>query len=60
MILNFGPASPCFVKLLSDNSDKLLFAEALDQFYNGQSDPRTLGLLRSEWMPAPKHDDGER
>jgi uncharacterized protein (DUF1810 family) len=32
----------------SDKSDKSLFAEALNQFYNGEPDPRTLELLRSE------------
>jgi uncharacterized protein (DUF1810 family) len=58
--LKFRSCLTLFCKAASDNSDKSLFAEALDQFYNGQPDPRTLGLLRSERMPAPKHDDGER
>ena len=30
----------------SDNSDRMLFTEALDQFYGGEPDPRTLELLR--------------
>ena len=29
-----------------DNSDRSLFKEALDQFYGGEPDPRTLALLR--------------
>ena len=58
--LKFRSCLTLFCKAASDKSDKLLFAEALDQFYSGQPDPRTLGLLRSEWMPAPKYDDGER
>ena len=37
-----------FCEAASDNSDRSLFAEALKQFYNGQPDPRTLELLRSE------------
>jgi hypothetical protein len=32
----------------SDESDGLLFAEALRQSYNGEADPRTLKLLRHE------------
>src|SRR4029077_14204548 len=32
----------------SDKSDHSLFAEALEQFYKGKPDPRTLELLRSE------------
>ena len=37
-----------FCEAASDKSDRLLFAEALNQFYNGEPDPRTLELLRSE------------
>jgi uncharacterized protein (DUF1810 family) len=37
-----------FGEAASDNSDKSLFAEALNQFYNGEPDPRTLELLGSE------------
>ena len=37
-----------FCEAASDNSDRSLFTEALKQFYNGQPDPRTLELLRSE------------
>ena len=58
--LKFRSCLTLFCKAASDNSDKSLFAEALDQFYNGQPDPRTLGLLRSEWTPSHKHGDGER
>jgi uncharacterized protein (DUF1810 family) len=37
-----------FCEAASDKSDRSLFAEALNQFYNGEPDPRTLNLLRSE------------
>jgi uncharacterized protein (DUF1810 family) len=36
-----------FGEAASDKSDKSLFAEALNQFYNGEPDPRTLELLRA-------------
>ena len=36
-----------FYEAASDKSDRSLFAEALEQFYNGEPDPRTLELLRS-------------
>jgi uncharacterized protein (DUF1810 family) len=35
-----------FCEATSDKSDKSLFAEALNQFYNGKPDPRTLELLQ--------------
>ena len=31
-----------FCEAASDKSDRSLFAEALEQFYNGKPDPRTL------------------
>jgi len=34
-----------FREAATDNSDHLLFTEALDQFYRGQADDRTLELL---------------
>jgi uncharacterized protein (DUF1810 family) len=37
-----------FYEIASDKSDRSLFAEALQQFYKGEPDPRTLELLRSE------------
>ena len=37
-----------FCEAASDKSDRSLFAEALNQFYNGEPDPRTLELLQSE------------
>jgi len=37
-----------FGEAASDKSDKSLFAEALNQFYNGKPDPRTLELLQAE------------
>ena len=58
--LKFRSCLTLFCKAASKKPDKSLFAEALDQFYNGQPDPRTLDLLRSDWMQAPKHDDRER
>ena len=35
-----------FYEAASDKSDHSLFAEALEQFYNGEPDSRTLELLR--------------
>ncbi len=35
-----------FYEAASDKSDRVLFAEALEQFYNGEADPRTLELLK--------------
>ena len=37
------------------NSDRLLFTEALDQFFGGEPDPRTLELLR-ELHSRKQHD----
>ena len=37
-----------FYEAASDKSDRSLFAEALQQFYNGEPDPRTLELLQSK------------
>ena len=37
-----------FCEVASEKSDQSLFAEALKQFYNGEPNPRTLELLRSE------------
>ena len=37
-----------FREAASEKSDQSLFDEALKQFYNGEPDPRTLELLRSE------------
>ncbi len=36
-----------FWEAASDKSDKSIFTEALNQFYNGEPDPRTLELLQS-------------
>ena len=36
-----------FCEAASDKSDRSLFVEALEQFYNGEPDPRTLKLVRS-------------
>lgn len=37
-----------FYEAASDKSDRSLFAEALEQFYHGEPDPRTLELLGSK------------
>jgi len=42
-----------FYEAASAESDRSLFAEALEQFYYGEPDPRTLELLRSA-HPLPK------
>jgi hypothetical protein len=44
--LKFRSCITLFYEAASDESDCLLFAEALQQFYNGEADPRTLELLR--------------
>ena len=36
-----------FGQAASDNSDRMLFTEAFDQFYGAEPDPRTLDLLRA-------------
>jgi uncharacterized protein (DUF1810 family) len=46
--LKFRSCLTLFREAASDKSDHSLFAEALEQFYNGKPDPRTLELLRSE------------
>ncbi len=40
-----------FGQAASDNSDRMLFTDALDQFYGGEPDPRTLDLLRAMLPP---------
>ena len=44
--LKFRSCLTLFGQAVSDNSDRMLFAEALDQFYGGEPGPRTLELLR--------------
>jgi uncharacterized protein (DUF1810 family) len=46
--LKFWPCLTLFREAASDKSDHSLFAEALEQFYNGKPDPRTRELLRCE------------
>jgi uncharacterized protein (DUF1810 family) len=43
--LKFRSSLTLFGRVASDNSDRKLFIEALDQFYDGEPDPRTLELL---------------
>jgi uncharacterized protein (DUF1810 family) len=45
--LKFRSCLTLFAEAASDDSDQALFKQALDQFYNGQSDSRTTELLRS-------------
>jgi uncharacterized protein (DUF1810 family) len=45
--LKFRSCLTLFREAASENSDRVLFGEALDQFYHGQADSRTLELLRS-------------
>jgi uncharacterized protein (DUF1810 family) len=45
--LKFRSCLTLFGQAASDNSDRMLFTGALDQFYSGESDARTLELLHS-------------
>jgi uncharacterized protein (DUF1810 family) len=45
--LKFRSCLTLFAEAASDDSDRMLFKQALDQFYGGQADPRTIELLRS-------------
>jgi uncharacterized protein (DUF1810 family) len=44
--LKFRSCLTLFREAAFENPDRVLFAEALDQFYHGQADSRTLELLR--------------
>src|SRR5262249_8191766 len=46
--LKFRSCLTLFWKAASDASDQMLFTAALDQFYDGNPDPRTLELLGSQ------------
>ena len=46
--LKFRSCLTLFCEAASDKADRTLFVEALNQFYNGEPDPRTLQLLQSE------------
>jgi hypothetical protein len=46
--LKFRSCLTLFRESASDKSDHSLFAEALEQFYDGKPDPRTRELLRCE------------
>ena len=43
--LKFRSCLTLFAEAASDDSDRALFKQALDQFYGGQGDPRTMELL---------------
>jgi uncharacterized protein (DUF1810 family) len=45
--LKFRSCLTLFAQAASDYTDRSLFTEALDQFYGGKADPRTLELLCS-------------
>ena len=45
--LKFRSCLTLFGQVASDISDRMLFEEALDQFYESEPDSRTLKLLRS-------------
>jgi uncharacterized protein (DUF1810 family) len=49
--LKFRSCLTLFGRAALDDADRLLFAEALNQFYNGKADPRTLELLRTNPTP---------
>src|SRR5258705_9783522 len=51
--LKFRSCLTLFGQVASDNSDRMLFIEALDQFCDGEPDPRTLELL--SMLPSPKY-----
>jgi uncharacterized protein (DUF1810 family) len=46
--LKFRSCLTLFCEAASDKAERSLFASALQQFYNGEPDPRTLELLGSE------------
>ena len=50
--LKFRSSLTLFGQVASDHSDRMLFTEALDQFYGGEPDPRTLELLST--LPSQK------
>ena len=45
--LKFRSCLTLFAEAASDDSDRMLFKQALDQYYGGKADPRTMELLRS-------------
>ena len=46
--LKFRSCLTLFREAASENSDRALFSKALDQFYRGQPDDRTLRCLRAD------------
>jgi hypothetical protein len=48
--LKFRSCVTLFAHAAPDDEDRSLFKQALDQFYEGKSDPRTEQLLR-RWCP---------
>ena len=46
--LKFRSCLTLFAEAASDDADKRLFGSALQRFYDGKADPRTLEIVRSE------------
>ena len=55
--LKFRSCLTLFAAAASDDSDCLLFKQALDQIYGGEPDPRTLELLSSTSPGTPRLED---
>ena len=51
--LKFRSCLTLFAEAASDDSDRALFKQALDQFYGGKADSRTMELLGS--LSSPRH-----
>lgn len=49
--LKFRSCLTLFGQAALNDDDRLLFARALNQFYSGKADPRTLELLRTNLTP---------
>jgi uncharacterized protein (DUF1810 family) len=48
--LKFRSCETLFWQAASEDSDRMLFTAALDQFYDGNPDPRTLELRRLDFQ----------
>ena len=55
--LKFRSCLTLFAEAASKNSDRELFKQALEQFYGGESDRRTMELLRSTSPRTPRLED---
>jgi uncharacterized protein (DUF1810 family) len=52
--LKFRSCLTLFAEAASKDSDRELFKRALEQFYGGDPDPRTMELLRSTSLRTPR------